>query len=192
MSRLQALVEFGPRNAAFAWVIVALVGVGGAVSLVTGDLLWAVYSAAVLAVALVAPAVARDHTVLPAWPLLALAGAPILVRWAGIYVEFLSYLSVAALSLLVVLEVHALSSAEMPPWFAVLFVVLTTMTLAGLWGVLQYFSDLALGTSFLAGRTELMWDLVAATAAGIGAGVLFEAFFRNGGLLAEAADEVLD
>ena len=192
MTRLRELITSGPRNAAATWLLIAAVATGGVASLAVGDLLWAVYSAAIVVVALVPLVRARDPSVLVAWPPLAVAAVPVVVRWAGVFDESISYLSVAALALLVVVEVHAFSDAEMPPWFAVLFVVLTTLTVAGLWGVLQYVSDLALGTSFLAGRAELMWDLVAATAVGIGAGVLFEAFFREYGTLAEVAEEVAD
>ena len=67
-----------------------------------------------------------------------------------------------------------------------LFVVITTMAAAGLWAVGQWLSDLYLGTGFLLGRgTEeeveaaLMWDFVAATVAGLAAGVLFEFYFRR-------------
>lgn len=192
MPRLRGLIESQSSNAAIIWLVVGTVVAGGLASLVAGDMLWALYSAAILVVALVPPVNARDPSVLVAWPPLALAAVPVVVRWVGVFAQPLSYLSVAALALLVVVEIHAFSSAEMPPWFAVLFVVLTTLTVAGLWGVLQYFSDLALGTTFLTGRTGLMWDLVAATAVGVGAGVLFEAFFREYGAVAEAADEVVD
>lgn len=192
MPRLRALIESESQNAAITWLLVGVVVAGGVASLAAGDLLWALYSAVIVVVALVPPVNARDPLVLAAWPPLALAAVPVVVRWAGLFAQPLSYLSVAALALLVVVEVHTFSGAEMPPWFAVLFVVLTTLTVAGLWGVLQYVSDQTLGTSFLADRAELMWDLVAATAVGVGAGVLFEAFFREYGTLAEAAEEVAD
>lgn len=192
MLQLRGLIESRTHNAVATWSLVVIVVSGGVASLVAGNLLWAVYSAAIVAVALVPPALARDPSVLVVWPPLALAAAPVVARWAGVVPEFLSYLSVAALALLVVVEVHVFSSAEMPPWFAVLFVVLTTMTVAGLWGVLQYFSDVALGTSFLTNRTELMWDLVAATVVGVGAGVVFEAFFREYDAVAASVDGVTD
>ena len=192
MLRLRALIESGPHNAAITWLLVTGAAVSGVASLAVGDLLWALFGAAIVAVALVPTVLARDPSVLIAWPPVALAVVPVLARWAGLFAEPLTYLSVAGLALLVVVEVDAFSSAEMPPWFAVLFVVLTTLTVAGLWGVLQYFSDMALGTSFLADRAELMWDLVAASAVGIGAGVLLEAAFRESERLADAADGVFD
>lgn len=67
----------------------------------------------------------------------------------------------------------------MPPWFAVSFVVMTTMTAAATWGLAQFYADALLGTSFLGGNDDLMWDLVGATAVGVGAGAVFELYFRR-------------
>lgn len=192
MPQLRRLIESRSRNAAITWLFVVVVAAGGIASLVAGDLLWAIYSTTIVAVALVPPVLARDPSTLVAWQALAVAAVPVVVQWAGVVPEPLSYLSVAALALLVVVEIHEFSAAEMPPWFAVLFVVLTTLTVAGLWGVLQYFSDLALGTSFLVDQEDLMWDLVGATAVGVGAGLLFEAFFREYEAVETLADGVVD
>lgn len=179
MARLSALVESRPLNAAITWILVGLLVAGTVASLVLGDLLWAVFGATVVAVALIPTVHSRDSTVLVAWEPLALAAIPLAARWTGLFVTPMTYLSVAALALLVVVEIDAYSSAEMPPWFAVLFVVLTTLTVAALWSVLQYFSDVVLGTAFLAGRVALMWELVGATGAGVGAGLLFHLYFHE-------------
>jgi hypothetical protein len=70
--------------------------------------------------------------------------------------------------------------------FAVLFVVVTTMATAGVWAVVQWLSDVYLGTGFiLTGESEsvveraLMLNFVAATVAGVLAGVVFELYFRR-------------
>lgn len=191
MTQLRALVRSRPVNAALNWLLVAALLAEAVVDVTGGDLLWAAYGVVVAAVALAPAVVRRDPSVLVAWPVLALVAVPVLARALDLFVGPATYLSVAALALLVVVEVHAFSSAEMPPWFAVLFVVLTTLTVAALLGVAQYFSDVALGTTYLSGREELMWDLVVATAVGVGAGVCFEAFFREYGTLAAVTDEVV-
>lgn len=179
MARLRGLVESRSLNAAVTWTLVGALVAATLASLAVGDLLWAVFGAAVVAVAIAPAALLRDGSVLVSWEPLALAAVPFAARWLDAFVSPMAYLSVAALALLVAVEIDAFSTTEMPPWFAVLFVVLTTLTVAGLWGILQYFSDVALGTSFLAGRVALMWDLVGATAAGVGAGVLFHLYFQR-------------
>lgn len=179
MARLGEFVRSRSVNASFAWALVGLLAASAAWNALEGDLLWAAFDATVAAVALAPTVATRDGTVLVPWPVLLVAAAPAAARWAGALVEPTTYLSVAGLALLVAAEVDAFSAAEMPSWFAVTFVVLATMAIAGVWGVVQYYSDVALGTSFLPGRAELMWDLVAATAVGLAAGVLFELYFRR-------------
>jgi len=181
MARIAVTLESRSTNAATAWLLVAGLSVGGLVSVVTGDLLWAVYAGVVITVALVPVALTRDASTLVSWDVLALAALPVLAQRLGVVAEPLTYLSVAALALLVAVEVDAFSAAEMPHWFAVLFVVLTTLSVASLWAVLQYASDLWLSTEFLVGRVPLMWDLVAAAVTGVGAGVAFELYFRRYG-----------
>lgn len=178
MTRFGSLLERRPRNATVAWPLVGLIALWSVATLIAGDLVPVAYGVAVVAVAIAPAVVARDASVIVAWPVLGFAVLPILARWAGVAQQPTAYASLAALALLVAVEVEAFSSAEMPPWFAVTFVVMTTMTVAALWGVVQYLADLALGTTFLADRTELMWDLVAATVVGLVAGLVFELFFR--------------
>ena len=181
MARLRGLVESRSLNAAVTWTLVGVLVAGTLASLAVGDLLWAVFGATVVAIALVPTVLRRDASVLVAWEPLALAAVPLVAQWVGLFVTPLTYLSVAALALLVAVEIDSFSATEMPPWFAVLFVVLTTLTVAALWGILQYFSDMLLETSFLSGRVALMWELVGATAAGIAAGVLFHRYFLESG-----------
>ncbi|MFC7176033.1 hypothetical protein ACFQL2_03565 [Halosegnis marinus] len=69
------------------------------------------------------------------------------------------------------------TSLSMTPRFAAVLVVVATMAFAGAWTVGVYAADTLAGTSFVGGRVELMWDLVAATAAGVVAGVAFDAYF---------------
>lgn len=179
MAPLRALLEDRSVNAGLGWLLVAAVALAGVASVVRGDLLWGVYAAAIVAVALVPTVRARDRTAMVTWEALALAAAPVVVQLAGLAAESLTYLSVAALALLVVVEIEAFTDARMSHGFAVVFAVLTTLTVASFWAVVQFASDAALGTEFLTGRVDLMWDLVAAAVVGIGAGALFELYFRH-------------
>jgi len=89
-----------------------------------------------------------------------------------------THFSVAALALIVAVELHAFTPVKMTHWFAVLFVVATIAT-AGAWTVVQWLSDVYLGTAFIESEHRPMRDFVAATAVGIGAGVVFEWYFRR-------------
>ena len=177
MDSSSSLVEDRSRNALVSWALVAAVSVVAVLDLLRGDLLWAGFAVVVVAVAALPAVVTRDRSVVVSWEALALATLPLVARFGDRFVEPLTYVSVATLALLVALEIVAFTEAEMPPWFAVVFVVMTTMTVAALWAVVQYHADALLGTDFLSSRTALMWDLLGATAVGIAAGIVFEFYF---------------
>ena len=179
---LDGVVEDRRVNAALAWLLVGFILLVVAESLLGGDLLWAGFAAFVAAVALV-PAVAhRNHAVMLPWEVLALAALPILGRALATMVfttRVATYLSVAALALIVAVELHAFTAVKMTHWFAVLFVVVATIATAGVWAVVQWLSDELLGTAFIHSEHRLMWDFVAATVVGGMAGVIFEWYFRR-------------
>ncbi len=169
-------------NAGLGWALVAFLALVAVEEVLDDHLLWAGFAVAVGALALV-PAVAyRDWTAMLPWEVLALAALPILGRALATLVftsRVATYLSVAALALIVAVELHAFTTVKMTAWFAVLFVVVATIATAGVWAVVQWLSDLYLGTAFIHSEERLMWDFVAATVVGGMAGVVFEWYFRR-------------
>ncbi|MDY6764133.1 MAG: hypothetical protein SV377_00335, partial [Halobacteria archaeon] len=89
------------------------------------------------------------------------------------------YLSVAAVALIIAVELHMFTHVRMNDGFAVLFVVVGTMATSGIWAVVRWLSDLYLGTTFLEDHDIVMWSFVAATAAGILGGIVFTFYFRR-------------
>lgn len=188
--RLGEVVQTRRVNAALAWLLVGFVGFVVAESGLTGDLLWAGFAAAVGGLALV-PAVAhRDPLVMLPWEVLVLAALPLIGRTFAtvpLTSQFATYLAVAALALVIAVELHLFTPVLMTPSFAVLFVVVATMAAAGVWAVARWTLDLTLGTSFLLDpalteaeiETRLMWEFVFSTAAGLAAGLVFEGYFRR-------------
>jgi hypothetical protein len=188
--RLESLVESRRANAAAAWLLVVFVGSVVVGSVLVGDLLWAGFAAAFGILALV-PAVAhRDPQVMLPWEVLVLAALPLIGRsfaTVPLTSRFATYLAVAALALVIAVELHLFTSVRMTPSFAVLFVVVATMATAGVWAVVRWSLDLYLGTGFLLdpALTEaeiehrLMWEFVFSTAAGLVAGLVFEGYFRR-------------
>lgn len=188
--RLVAVLETERGNAVLAWALVGFVGLVAAASAVRGNPLWAGFAMAVLLLAVV-PAVAhRRATVMLPWEVLALAALPLLGRvfaTAPLSSRFVAYLAVAALALVIAVELTAFTPVQMTAGFAVVFVVVATMATAGTWAVLRWLLDVTLGTGFLLepGLTEaevettLMWEFVYSTLAGGAAGVVFEGYFRR-------------
>jgi hypothetical protein len=179
---LDVLFTDGRYNAALGWAfVVVLVGVVGQ-GLIASDTRWGAFVGGVAAL-VVLPAVAyRNPLVMPPWEVVALASLPVVGRAVASFQltsSLATYLSVAALALLVAVELHAFTSVRMTIGFAVLFVIVTTMAAAGVWAVVRWLSDVWLGTGFIEDETELMWEFVNSTAAGVGAGVVFEFYFRR-------------
>lgn len=179
MSSLAGVIDDERVNAAVSWGIVALLAFAAIESLLTDALLWAGLAAVTAAVAVLPPIWSGDPRVMASWEVLLLTAVPLVGRSLGVVTQATTYLAVAALALLIAVEINTFGAAEMTPRFAVGFVVLTTMAVASLWTVAQYASDVILETNTLPGQRRLMWDLILATAVGLGGGALFEAYFRR-------------
>lgn len=201
--RLSLVLETERANAIIAWLLVAFVVLVVFESFLDGDLLWAGFAVIVVALALVPTVAHRSPAVMLPWEVLVLAALPLIGRALAanpLFGRFATYLAVAAIALIIAVELHAFTPIQMTPGFAVLFVVIGTMATAGLWAVARWIVDITFGTGFLLmpGLTEaeietrLMWEFVYSTAAGVVAGVIFEGYFRrrarlDGRVLAEEA-----
>lgn len=179
MADRTGLLPYEATNAVLGWGLVAILLLATVDRAGAGELLWAGMGLAVVAVSLVPVAVSRRPTAMVAWEVLAFAASPLVARSLGLRVAPMAYLAVAGLALVVAVEADAFTDVEMTPRFAVAFVVVVTMAVAGLWTIARYVSDATLGTAFLTSQNALMWDLVAATALGVAAGVVFEGYFRR-------------
>jgi hypothetical protein len=187
---LDALVRRDPTNARRAWLVLAGLLAAAGAALATGALLAATAAVAVVALALVPAVVARDPRAALPWRLLALAAAPaaatVLSRpWLA--PAPVAYLAVAAVALVVAVELHAFTPVELTPGLTVAFVVAATLAAAAVWALVRWALDLWLGTELLlvpgvpgtAVETALMWEFVAAAVAGGVAGVAFERWLRR-------------
>ena len=210
--RLDSLIGDERANAVAAWVLVAFVSLVAAESALEGDYVWVAFSAGVVAIVVVPPVAFRNARAMLPWEVLMLVALPVFGRAfaaPGLTTDVATYLAVAALALVVAVELDVFTPVGMTNWFAVLFVVVTTMAAAGVWAVVQWASDLFLGTTLVlpaqppltdiqeeVALNELMWDFVAATVAGLLAGVVFVLYFRRKAdariRLPEEVEEVLE
>jgi hypothetical protein len=181
LTAIDTLIENESRNAIAAWLLTGFVVVVAGGSLLVGDLLWAGFAVCVGALAVLPALAFRTRRVTLPWEVLALASAPLLVRTfgSGEVSEFATYISVAAIALLVAVELQVFTPVKMTSGFAVVFVVIATMATAGAWAVVRWIADLYLATGFLESEEALMWEFVASTAAGLVAGIVFELYFRR-------------
>ena len=179
---LEQLFENGRINAIFAWPIVGVFFVVLVESLIDWDLQWIVFTLAATVVILIPPAHQRSPMVMLPWELLLLSSFPMMVRAIDISTlanTFAMYLSIAALALIITVELHVLSRVQVTHWFAVIFVVLTTLASVGAWSIVRWNMDLFLGTNLLTTNEELMIEFLWVLAAGVVAGVAFDLYFRR-------------
>jgi len=198
MSRAQVgtLLADRRRNAYAGWLLVVFLGTVVAGNVLDGELLWAGFVTGMLVLAVLPPVAHRNWTVMLPWEVLAMAALPVIGRsFATVELtgDLATYLSVAALALVVAVELHVFTSVRMTYGFAIVFVVVTTMATAGTWAITRWSLDVVLGTQFLLEQgadpdvvhDDLMIEFVYSTMAGVVAGVVFELYFRRRARLEE-------
>jgi hypothetical protein len=123
---------------------------------------------------------------MPPWELLVLVAVPVVD--AALLGETLispvaTYLAVAAVALIVAVDVHTFTSVRMSRLFAVSLVVIATLAVGAVWNIALWVADVTLDTSYLVGgRTQdaanftMMIDFLYAAVAGTLAGVLFTGY----------------
>ena len=169
-------------NALLAWGVVGAFVVVFVGTALQRDVPWLLFTTITGAIALVPPASRRSWQVMLPWELLVLGSLPVIVRAVEISVlasTFATYLSLAALALIITVELHVLSRVQVTHLFAVSFVSLATLAVGGAWAIVRWNVDRLLGTSFLSTNGALMVEFLWVLAAGIAAGILFDLYFRQ-------------
>ena len=188
--RLALLVDDARANARVTWLLAVALAAVAVRALLTGDPARAVLVAGILSLVVLPPALAGSPRIMLPWPVVLLAGVPSFgyaLAGPGLTGEFVAYLAVAAVALVVAVELDLFTSVEMTPGFAVAFVVVTTVAVAGVWALVRWGLDAWLGTGllFAPGRSAaaveraLMWEFVYSALAGVVAGLVFDFGFRR-------------
>lgn len=205
------MAEFSPEdlladrrtNAVVAWLFVAFLGGVLAESLLDGDFPWALFVLGILALCLVPPLVFRNPETMLPWEVIALAALPTFgqaVVPALIPGKFMVYISVAALALIVAVELELFTTVRMTIGFAIAFVALATLAAAGVGAVVRWQFDLLLGTTTLLEQgvseetihDELMIEFLYSALAGIVAGFIFQLYFRRASMKARLPEGVTE
>ncbi|WP_049984436.1 hypothetical protein [Halorubrum sp. BV1] len=181
--RLARLVRDGRYNALVAWAMVAVLLGVLVESALDVDLLAASIVVGLGAVVLAPTVAARDWRVTLPAELVGLALLPVLVRalLGGELGTFATYVAIAALALVITVDLHMFTSLRVTHWFAVVFVVMATLATAAVWTVLRWNLDRTVGTTYLTTNDALMIEWVYVTLAGVAAGLLFDGYFRRRG-----------
>lgn len=175
------LFRNGRTNAMIAWLLMAIMSTVFVKSIVDFDVQWVVFVGVVGVVVLLPPVAYRDWRVMLPWELLVLALFPILVRGVvgGTVGTFATYLAIAALSLIVIVEFHMFTSLKVTHLFAVTLVTMTTLATVAAWTIFRWNADRLLGTNYLVDNETLMIEWLFVALAGLVAGILFDIYFTR-------------
>lgn len=179
MTEFRTLAATRRHNASVAWLLTGTLAVLAVVLAVDGNWFWSGVALVTVAVVVSAPVHTRDPTTTMPAELVAVVVLPLVLQAAGVFLQTTPFVAIAGLALLVVLALDGLTSLEMAPRFAVLFVVVTTMAFAGAWAIAEFAADSLLGTELIVSQRELNVDLVSATVVGVVAGAVFGAYVRE-------------
>jgi hypothetical protein len=186
----EGLLASTPKNAIAGWFLLLFLCAIAAGSFLDGDLAWGVFVLGVLVLCGLPPVAFRDPQAMLPWEVVAMATLPVFGRAIATF-ELASdlwlYLSIAALALIVAVELDLFTRIKLTVGFAIVFVVLATLAAAGLWAVFRWSLDVVIGTEFLLQpgvdeqviHDDLMIEFLYSAVAGVAAGVVFELYFRR-------------
>ncbi|MDY6765224.1 MAG: hypothetical protein SV377_06010 [Halobacteria archaeon] len=172
------LFEDHRLNARLSWSLIVFLVVISVVEFLIGEWIRGLVVGLVTLLAVLPGPFYRTHEVTLPWEIIAVVA--IVLTWLSLTPDAVVpiYLTIAAVALIIAVELHIFTKVRMTHRFAVAFVVIATSATAGIWAVFRWLSDVYLGTSFIPTHNALMWEFVYATLAGIGAGVFFDLYVR--------------
>jgi len=179
---LDDLLDEGRRNAAASWLLVAIAAATWIGVIVTAGALWSVFALVIVVLSVLPPIVYGSRYVMLPWEVLAMASLPLLGLAVGaqrLSGPLFTYFAIAAVALVIVVELDSFTSIRMSPSFAILLVVAATMAAAAAWAMLQWYVAAFLDRTYDMTNDELMIEFTYASLAGIGAGLLFRTYFRR-------------
>lgn len=181
-STLEEFLAEGRRNAVMSWLLVALAFAVWVGEVVVSEFLWSVFALVVVILALLPPILYRSRYVMLPWEVLALATLPLIGLAIGTHLfatPFFAYLAMAAVALVIAVELDIFTSIQMSASFAIVLVVAGTMAAAAVWALFEWYMHIFLDRSFDTTNDELMIEFLYASLSGVGAGFIFRSYFRR-------------
>lgn len=169
-------------NTLISWFLISLIGLVFFESVLDLDILWILFSGLTFFLAVLPALAYRDYEVMPPFEVLLLASIPVIVRSFNLSVlsgEISTYISIAAVALLLAVELHIFTEIKLSHGFAIGLTVISTLAIGGIWSIIRFILDTQFGTGFLTTNEALMKEYISVLTAGIFAGLLFDSYFRR-------------
>ena len=141
-------------NMLLAWASTAVIGLVFVESVLDLDFLWSLFSGLLISLIILPPVYYRDVRAVLPFELLAIAAIPVIVRVFEVSIlanEVATYVSFAAMALLIAVELHIFTSVSFSHGFSVAFLLVSTLAVGAVWS----------------------------SVAGLLAGLLFDIYFRR-------------
>lgn len=177
------------RNAALGWLVIVLLAGLTIQQGFAGSYRWFSFTGIAIGLMILPAAALRDPYAMPPWELLILVAIPIVdavLLDETIISPIAVYLAIAAVALIVSVDIRTFTPVRMNRPFTVALVVIATLAIGATWNVTQWIADMAFGTAYLVGdRTQdaanhaMMIDFLFAAIAGLLAGVLFLSYLQR-------------
>lgn len=188
-------------NAVIGWLFVAFLGLVVIESLLDVDIQWVTFVLSILLLCIVPPTIFRDPEIMLPWEVIGLAALPTFIGAiisAEVVTDFALYISIAALALIVAVELDLFTEVQMTIGFAIGFVALATLAAAGVGAVFRWQLDVLLGTETLLDsemtndevHEEMMVEFIYSAVAGLVAGLVFQIYFRRQAIAKRIGEEV--
>ncbi|MEF8880473.1 MAG: hypothetical protein V5A72_01425 [Candidatus Nanohaloarchaea archaeon] len=171
-------------NSYISWFLTLILASALLESIADFDILWSIFSAVILCINLLPALSYRNLKVMLPWEIVLLGSIPVIVRSLGISAfssQVATFTSMAALALMIAIELQMFTKIRFNHSFAVLFTVIATLAIAGLWAITRYMLGAYTGNSYLTTNDALMAEFMNATIAGFIAGILFDSYFKRRG-----------
>ena len=155
------------------------------------DVLWVAFGIAALSLYILPVVATRDPFKALPWEMTLLLAGPLLlhissgserlnesVTWWRDLTSLAFAFSLATVGFLLTVELQIFTSIRMNRPFAIFFVVMFTLAVAGFWGVGEFLGDKIWGTGYLGSSYDVMMDFVWTLVGGIFMGIVYYLYLR--------------
>lgn len=198
-ARFGGSIDGPQRNAVLGWLVIVLLAGLAIWQGFNGSYRWLSLTGMAIILMVLPTVTLRDPYAMPPWELLVMVAIPVgdAALLDGTVISPIAvYLAVAAVALIVAVDVHTFTSVRMNRTFTIILVVIATLAIGATWNIAQWVVDMTLGTAYLVGdRTQdaanhaMMIDFLYAATAGSVAGMLFTRYLRHRSFASTASTE---
>ena len=156
------------------------------------DILWVAFGITALSLYVLPVVAARDPFKALPWEMTLLLAAPMLlhisagserlndsVTWWSDFTSLAFAFSLATIGFLLTVELQIFTSIRMNRPFAVFFVVMFTLAIAGFWQMGEFIGDKVWNTDYLGSNYDVMMDFVWTLVGGMAMGVVYYLYLRT-------------